>query len=47
MGEEQVELCFKDHLVLEMFIYSPFNNQTWSLVSESSIKGNILPKNSA
>ena len=46
MGEEQVDLCFKNHLVLEMSIYSPFNNQTWSLASESSIKGNILPQTS-
>jgi hypothetical protein len=46
MGEQQVDQCFKNHLVLEMFIYSPFNHQTWSLASESYIKRNILPQNS-
>ena len=43
-GEEQVDICFKSHLVLEMFIYSPFNIQTQSLTSESSNKVNTASK---
>jgi hypothetical protein len=46
MREQQVDQCFKNHLVLEMFIYSPFNHQTWSLAPESYTKRNILPQNS-